>query len=171
MRIKNPCGSRFMLSFIDDFSTYVNVYFLRNKNEVTTEFIEYKLRWSYSVELRSSVYARIKGSEFQNQKFDAFCWMNGIIHRKQCLTARNKRESEMNRTVTEHDALQVCFADLVVEAVNTAVHRSNRTTTSTNKTMTIFEMCLRRNQTYFFCAYLDHLDMHMSAKQNVRNSM
>lgn len=160
-----------MLSFIDDFSTYVNVYFLRNKNEVTTEFIEYKLRWSYSVELRSRVYARIKGSEFQNQKFDAFCWMNGIIHRKQCLTAHNKRESEINRTVTEHDALQVCFADLVVEVVNTTVHRINRTTTSTNKTMTIFEMCLRRNQTYFICAYLDHLDMHMSAKQNARNSM
>lgn len=38
--------SRLMLSILDDFSAFVNVYFLKTKSEVTTKFNKYKAEWT-----------------------------------------------------------------------------------------------------------------------------
>ena len=40
-KLNQKGGSRYLVTFIDDFSRYVTVYFPRNKNEVLSKFQEY----------------------------------------------------------------------------------------------------------------------------------
>ena len=42
MKTKSRGGSRFVVTFIDDFSRYIVAYCIENKSEVTDRFIEYK---------------------------------------------------------------------------------------------------------------------------------
>ena len=35
-------GARYMATFIDDYSRYVMVYFMKQKSQLTTYFLEYK---------------------------------------------------------------------------------------------------------------------------------
>nr|CCA17490.1 putative polyprotein [Albugo laibachii Nc14] len=159
MKIKTPGGTRFMLSFIDDFSTYVNVYFLMSKSEFTTKFIEYK----NEMELQCGT--KIKGIRTDNGKTVPYSsQQNGVAARM------NRTITEMARSMMHYKCVsQTWWA----EAVKNAVHLINRITICTNKTMTPFEMCFKTKPTLRYMRVFgsDHLDMHMSAKQNARNLM
>nr|CCA24320.1 putative polyprotein [Albugo laibachii Nc14] len=149
MEIKTPGGCRFTLSFIDDFSTYVNVYFLKSNSEVNTKFIEYKNEMELQCGTKITSICTDNGSEFQNQIFDAFCRMDGIIHQKTVPYSpqQNGVVERMNRTITEKARSMMHYKCVSqtwwAEAVNTSVHLINRTTTSTHKTMTPFGMCFK----------------------------
>ena len=41
MQVESTGGSRYMLTFIDDYSRYTEVYFLKNKSDVFLKFKEY----------------------------------------------------------------------------------------------------------------------------------
>nr|CCA27215.1 putative polyprotein [Albugo laibachii Nc14] len=167
MKIKNPGGSRFMLSFIDDFSTYGNVYFLKSKIEVTTKFIEYKNEMELQCGTKITSIRTDNGSELQNQIFDAFCRMDGIIHQKTMpyRPQQNGVAERMNRTITEKERSMMHYKCVSQtwwdEAVNTAVHLINRTTTSKN--MTPFEICFKKKPNLHYLRVFGSLEFaHVS---------
>lgn len=82
MRTKSAGGSRYVLTFVDDFSKFVKVYFFRNKSQVYTKFIEYKREME---NLCGTKILRIRsdnGGEYISKRFKALCRRLGIIHQK-----------------------------------------------------------------------------------------
>ena len=76
-------GSRYVLTFTDDYSRYTPVYFLRNKSDTITKFKDYvrlmenssgqKIRKLSIKTLRSD-----NGGEYLSKEFTRFCNENGI---------------------------------------------------------------------------------------------
>ena len=96
-------GHRYFVSFVDDYSRKVWVYFLRHKSET---FAKFKL-WKAEVENQTG--RKIKclrsdnGTEYTDSKFQEFCEQHGIKrHFTVCKTPQQNGVVErMNRTIAE----------------------------------------------------------------------
>ncbi|KAG6608699.1 Integrase, catalytic core protein [Phytophthora cinnamomi] len=80
MKTKSKGGARYGLTFVDDYSRHVVVYFLTKKSEVAVKFKLfmklYQNQWGERIKcLRSD-----NGSEFVNNSMDEICRQNGIMH-------------------------------------------------------------------------------------------
>ncbi|XP_075110572.1 uncharacterized protein LOC142181555 [Nicotiana tabacum] len=125
-------GSHYYVTFIDNFTRKVWVYFLKNKSDV---FITFK-RWKAEVENQTSLKLKCLKSdnvgEYDNQEFKAFCSENGIrmIKTVPGTPEQNGVAERMNKTLNErarsmriHSGLPKYFW---AEAVNTAAYLRNR---------------------------------------------
>jgi transposase InsO family protein len=141
----NPCSNskkRYLLTFIDDFSRKVWIYFLAEKSEAFEIFKCYKAR----VEKESGAYIcsvrTDRGGEFTSQEFTHFCEIHGI-HRQ--LTAaytpqQNGVAERKNRTIMNM-VRSMLFAKSIpsnfwAEAANWCVHVLNRCPTLAVKNRT-----------------------------------
>nr|DAD41107.1 TPA_asm: hypothetical protein HUJ06_015430 [Nelumbo nucifera] len=121
---------RYLISFIDDFSRKVWIYFLVKKSEALVIFKQYKS----CVEKETGSYIMClhtdRGGEFTSQEFDEFCKENGI--KRQLTTAytlqQNGVAERKNRTI-----MNMTFWP---EAVNWTVHILNRSPTLAAKNIT-----------------------------------
>ena len=82
MKTKSKGGARYVLTFVDDYSRHVVVYFLTKKSEVVTKFKSfmklYENQWGQRIKcLRSD-----NGTEFVNTPMTEICRVNGIMHQK-----------------------------------------------------------------------------------------
>ena len=79
MQVASKGGSRYMLTFTDDFSRYTTVYFLKNKSEVLSKFKEH-------VNLVENQNGKVKvlrsdnGGEYTSHNFANYCAEKGILH-------------------------------------------------------------------------------------------
>lgn len=125
-------GSRYYVTFIDDSTRKVWVYFLKNKSDV---FVTFK-RWKAEVENQTSLKLKClksdNGGEYDSQEFKAFCSENGIrmIKTVPGTPEQNGVAERMNRTLNErarsmriHSGLPKYFW---AEAVNTTAYLINR---------------------------------------------
>ena len=130
-----PClsygGARYFVSFVDDFSRKVWVYFMKSKDETFDRFQS----WKSLVEKQSGKKVKVlrsdNGGEFTSQKFIKFCESEGI---KRHYTTPGDPQlngvAEMNRTLLERTR----FLQLTVglnkrfwaEALSTVVFLINR---------------------------------------------
>ena len=144
MQVPSHGGSRYVLTFTDDFSRYTTIYFLQNKSDTIARFKEYVSLMEKSSGQRVE-HLDIKslrsdnGGEYTSKEFDAFCKNRGIQRQfsNPYTPEQNGVSERFNRTMIESARSMLYHAKLPLkfwaEAVNTAVYIRNRSpTTSLN---------------------------------------
>ena len=96
-------GSRFYVTFIDDFSRKVWVYFLKHKSDVFATFKKWKAEVENHTGLKVKCLRSDNGGEYDKSEFKAFCAAEGIrLMRSVPGKARQNGIAErMNRTLNE----------------------------------------------------------------------
>ena len=139
-------GARFFVTFIDDFSRYVSVYFLKSKDQVFNTFKQYKSEVENQTGKMIKCLRSDNGREYVNNEFDKYLRENGI---KRQLTVpyspqQNGTAERANRTLCEMARSMIIEAGMSeqfwAEAVGTAAYIRNRTTTKILGESTPFEM-------------------------------
>lgn len=125
-------GSRYVLTFIDDFSKKTFVCFLKSKSEVYENFVEFKQLVENETGKKIKTLRSDNGTEFVNNKMNSYLKSNGIRHE---LTVpytpeQNGVAERYNRTIIEKSRCLLHDAGLTksywAEAVNMAVYLINR---------------------------------------------
>ena len=146
METKSQGGSRFVVTFIDDFSRYIVAYYIENKSEVTDRFIEYKTLMENQLSRRIKCIRTDNGSEYVNRRFSGVCGKFGIVHQTTVPYSpqQNGLAERINRTLTERarGMLSHMQVDKVwwAEAINTAVYVTNRVPCASQPSTTPFEL-------------------------------
>ncbi|KAG9450495.1 hypothetical protein H6P81_010460 [Aristolochia fimbriata] len=138
-------GNRYYLTFIDDFSRYTWVYFLKEKSEALNKLKEFKAL----AENQSRKYIKVlrsdRGGEYTSKAFEEFCKENGILHQltasytpQQNGVAERKNRTIMNmaRSMMKGKTLPKVYW---AEAVDCAVYLLNRCPTKSVKFRTPIE--------------------------------
>ncbi|CAL2276373.1 unnamed protein product [Prunus armeniaca] len=138
-------GTRYFITFIDDYSRMCWVYFLRNKSEALHVFKKFKVM----VELKSGYHIKRlrtnRGGEFNSHEFVQFCEELGI--ERQLTIAYSPQQNGVakrkNRTVMEMAKCMVHEKEmpynLWCKAINTVVYLLNRSPTKALENSTPFE--------------------------------
>jgi transposase InsO family protein len=149
MKTKSKGGARYVFTFVDNYSKYVVAYFITKKSEVPVKFKTfmnlYENQWGERIKcLRSD-----NGTEFVNKKMDNMCALNRIVHQKTVPYSpqQNGVAERMNHTIMEKDRSMLYYKGISTmwwaEAVSTSVYLINRSTTSTNSSMTPYELAFK----------------------------
>ena len=126
----------YFLSFTDDWSRKVWVYFLRTKDEAFKRFVEWKKMVEVQVERKVKKLRIDNILEFCNQRFDQFCKDEGIVRHRTCsyTPQQNGVAERLNRSILNkvHSMLSESGLEskFWAEAVSTAVYLLNRTPSS-----------------------------------------
>lgn len=106
MRTESQGGARYFVTFIDDYTRWCEVYFMRNKDKVFEKFREYmKYTEKYTGRKIKAVQSN-NGREFCNSAMDALFKKHGI-HRRLTIPhtpQQNGVAERKNRTLVEYDA-------------------------------------------------------------------
>ena len=131
-KVASRGGSRYFVSFVDDRSRYVWVFFLAHKNEVFETF----KKWKAMVENRTG--RKIKtvrsdnGTEYTEGAFKEFCDQEGIVRywTVRDTPQQNGVAERMNRTLLEKARCMRSYSGLAVgwwaESVGCAAYLTNR---------------------------------------------
>ena len=145
MNVNSVGGSRYFVTFIDDYSRFTSVYFMKNKNEVLDKFKEFVELGENLTEKRVKILRSDNGGEYLSQEFTQYCKGRGIKKDDTIpyTPQQNGVAERMNRTIMETARSMLHHADLPLsfwaEAVSTAVYLRNRSPTSSLKDMTPYE--------------------------------
>ena len=125
-------GSRYFVTFIDDHSRKVWVYFLKRKAGVFNTFLNWKVMVENETNLKVKRLRSDNGGEYEKEEFLWYCAAHGIHLEKTTpgTPQLNGVAERMNKTLTErarsmrlHSGLPKCFW---ADAVNTAAYLINR---------------------------------------------
>jgi len=96
-------GSRYYVTFIDDFSRKVWVYFLKNKSDVFETFKKWKTMVETESGLKLKCLRSDNGGEYIDGGFKEYCAVNGIRMEKTVpgTPQQNGIAERMNRTINE----------------------------------------------------------------------
>ena len=139
-------GSRYFLTFTDDFSRYTFAYFLKNKSEVPQYFKEFVTMAEKQTGKSVKVLRSDNGTEYTNNAMSSFLKDKGIVRQ---LTApytpqQNGVSERKNRTIVESARCMLHYAGLSykfwAEAVNNAVYVLNATSTTSLNGKVPFEV-------------------------------
>ncbi|KAL5766903.1 hypothetical protein ACOSP7_017520 [Xanthoceras sorbifolium] len=131
-RVPSKGGARYMLTFIDDYSRKVWVYFLKHKNDVFATFKQWKALVEKQTGRKIKRLRTDNGLEFCQGDFNEFCKNEGIVRH---LTVRgtpqqNGVAERMHRTLLEKVRCMLSNSglskDFWAEAASTACHLVNR---------------------------------------------
>lgn len=146
MRTESKGRARFLVTFIDDFSRWCEVYFIKNKSDVLSVFKQYK---AYAEKQTSEKIKHLQtdnGREFCNAEFDEFLKSHGIRRRltvpytpqqNGIAERKNRTLVEMARCLMMQGGLQPSFW---AEAVHTANYLRNRCASKPIDGKTPFQM-------------------------------
>ncbi|XP_048619882.1 uncharacterized protein LOC125590371 [Brassica napus] len=97
----NLAGPKYFVTFIDDFSKKVWIYFLKTKDEVFSKFREWKAEVETKTEKKVKCLRTDNGLEFCNKQFDDYCKKAGIKRHRTCTYTpqQNGVSERMNRTI------------------------------------------------------------------------
>ena len=96
-------GSRYFVTFIDDYSRCCSVYFMKNKSEVFSKFKEFELATSNACGCPMGTLRTDNGGEYLSKKFDYYLQSRGIHHELSApySPAQNEVAERFNRTLME----------------------------------------------------------------------
>jgi transposase InsO family protein len=138
-------GAEYFLTFIDDKSRYVWVYFLKQKSEVFERFLEWKAQVENESNRQLKILRSDNGGEYRSAIFEKYLKREGV---KQEFTVpktpeQNGVAERMNRTLIETVRSMLADSKLPqkfwAEALSTAVYLRNRSPTKAVQGMTPFE--------------------------------
>lgn len=133
MHISSFGNSRYMLTFVDDFSGKLFVYFLKNKSETFTKFKEFKIMIEKRTDKFIKTFRTDNGGEFCSGEIEHFLTISGIVHQYKApyTPQQNGKAERINRTIIEKARCLMIDAGmdkkLWAEAVSTAAHIYNKT--------------------------------------------
>lgn len=132
MKVNSHSNSRYFVTFIDDYSRYCEVYFLKKKSEVFDAFKKYKNSAELLTGTKIKHLQSDNGTEYINKDFNKYLEQAGIKRR---LTAphtpqQNGIAERKNRTLIEMARCMMKQAGVPesfwAEAINTACYLRNR---------------------------------------------
>ncbi|GMF18160.1 unnamed protein product [Phytophthora fragariaefolia] len=138
MQTRTPGGCTFGVTFIDDYSRHVTVYFMKAKSEVLSKFKIYKAAIENATGKTIKRLRSDNGGEYTDKLFKAYLNRNGIKHDKTVpytpqqngLAERiNRSLAEMARCMLYHEGIDKKWW---AESVNTAAWIINRIPNSVN---------------------------------------
>lgn len=124
--------ARYFLTFIDDHTRKVFVYFLKRKNETFRVFQEFKAMVETQTGRKIKILRSDNGTEYVNGQMDALLKRHGILHQTTMphTPEQNGLAEKMNRTLIEKAKAMIFDSGLHLkfwaEAVNTAAYLVNR---------------------------------------------
>lgn len=127
---------QYFVSFTDDWSRKVWVYFLKTKDEAFQRFTEWKKMVEVQTERKVKKLRTDNGLEFCNIRFDQFCKDEGIVRHRTCTYTpqQNGVAERLNRSILNKVRSMLSESGLEskfwAEAVSTAVYLLNRTPSS-----------------------------------------
>lgn len=132
METQSLGGAKYIVSFVDDYSKKVYVYFIRGKDEVFGKFKEFRALVENQMNKRIKILRSDNGKEYMSNDFDNFCKTHGI--RREMSTPYTPQQNgvaeRMNRTLVEKAKCLLFDAKLKkafwAEAVNMAAYLINR---------------------------------------------
>jgi len=125
-------GSRYYVTFIDDSTRKVWVYFLKNKSDVFETFKKWKAEVENQTGLKIKSLKSDNGGEYSSDEFKAYCAEHGIRMIKTIpeTPQQNGVAERMNRTLNERAKSMRIHAGLPkmfwADAVSTAAYLINR---------------------------------------------
>ncbi|GBN59582.1 Retrovirus-related Pol polyprotein from transposon TNT 1-94 [Araneus ventricosus] len=132
MRVESIGRSFYFATFIDDCSRFVQVYFLRSKDEVKSAFLEFKAYIENKLNCKIKTLRTDKGLEYVGPNFDHYLVKNGIKRERTCAYTpqMNGIAERENRTLVNMARCLLFQSGLPVkfwaEAINCAVYIRNR---------------------------------------------
>ena len=142
---KSVSGAEYFLSFIDDKTRYVWVYFIHTKDQVFQKFREWKAMVEKSTGKALKAIRTDNGGEFTSREFEAYLKTEGVRH--ELTIPKNPEQNgvaeRMNRTLIETARSMLINSKLPLrfwaEAVSTAAYLRNRSPTKSVCGMTPHE--------------------------------
>ncbi len=80
MKMRSIGGANYFVTFIDDYSHYTVVYFLKEKSEVFTKFKEFEAKVTNQMGKTIKVLRLDNGGEYTLKEFEQFLKQKGIKH-------------------------------------------------------------------------------------------
>lgn len=125
-------GSKYFVTFIDDFTRKAWVYLMRDKSEVLKRFHEFLQMVNNKGEEKVQQLWSDNGGEYKNEPFLNFCKSKGIEFPESCSFAPNQKgvAERYNRTIVETTRCMLQESGLTLrlwpQALLTTVHIRNR---------------------------------------------
>lgn len=125
-------GSRYYVTFIDDFTRYCHVYFIKKKSDVFNTFKQYKSEVETFHNKKIKHLQTDNGTEYRNKEFDDFLKLHGIQRRLTTVYTpqQNGTSERKNRSLLDKARCLLIEANapkkLWAEAVHTANYLINR---------------------------------------------
>lgn len=135
-------GARYILTFIDDHSRKIFVYFIQEKSEVFDKFVEFKALVENQTGRKIKAMRSDNGTEYINSAFENYFKKHGIQHETSVVYTpeQNGIAERANRKLVEKAKCMLFDADLHVsywaEAVNMAAYILNRSANAVLDTVT-----------------------------------
>ena len=145
MNVNSIGGSKYVLTFTDDYTRYVTVYFIKSKAEVLSKFEEYVNMVENATGLKVKILRTDNGGEYVSHDFAKYCKDKGIFQQftNPYTPEQNGTSERLNRTLIESAKSMMIHAqmplDIWAEAVNTAAYLHNRSPTKVLKDKTPYE--------------------------------
>lgn len=144
-RVASHSGSRYVITFTDDYSRWTEVRFMKSKGEAFQMFREYKALVEKQHGLKIKCVRSDNGREYENRAFDDFLKFEGI--RRELTTTHTPEQNGVserkNRTLEEAARCLLLQSGLPqsfwAEALNTANYLRNRCPTKKLNGKTPFE--------------------------------
>lgn len=150
MRVSSEGGSRYFISFIDDFSRFITVYFLKRKSDALKVFKEFKHNAETQTGCVLKTLRTDNGTEYLSNEFKNFLISAGISHQTTvCYTPQQNGIAERaNRTLVEMTRCMLLESGLPQslwsEALHTATYLRNRCPTKVLDEKTPYEQWFGR---------------------------
>lgn len=139
-------GMKYFITFIDDFTRVVHVYFLKDKLNILETFKDFKLKVENELNHKIKNLRTDNGKEYCNYNFERFLSNHGIIHQTSIpyTPQHNGLAERMNRTLVERARCMLFYANLEkkfwAEALATAAYVVNRSPTKSLEGKTPYEL-------------------------------
>ncbi|CAF4951965.1 unnamed protein product [Pieris macdunnoughi] len=147
---ESMAGSKYFVKFIDDYTRYCCVYFLKEKSQVIDKFKEYKNYVELFHKKKIQNLQFDNGGEFRSKAFDKFLKDNGISRRLSApyTPQQNGMSERKNRSLMDKARCLMLDANIPAkfwaEAVNTANYLINRSPARALKGNSPYEKWVQR---------------------------
>ena len=137
MSVQSFTGKLYFVTFIDDYSRCVKVYFIRKKSEVLAKLKEFEAAATNEAGCKIGTLRTDNGGEYTSRELEDYLKKKGIKHETSVSYSpqQNGVAERMNRTLLESAREMVYHAGLSkefwAEAINTAAFIRNRVVTVT----------------------------------------
>jgi transposase InsO family protein len=151
--VENVGGKRYAYVFVDDFTRFTWINFIKEKSD---SFDIFRSLCNQIQREKKSVIIRVRsdhGREFENSKFTDFCSNEGIKHEfsSPITSQQNGVVERKNRTLKESARVMLHAKHLpyyfCAEATNTTCYIHNRVTLRKGTSFTLYELWKERKPT------------------------
>lgn len=173
-------GSRYFLTFIDDYTRYVHIYFLAEKSQVIEAFKEFKNLVENKTDSKIKILRTDNGTEYVNKQMKLILTSSGIVHQTTVRynPQQNGVSERANRTIVDKARTMLSEANLNkkywAEAVNISVYLMNRSPTKAISGKTPYEAWYNRRPNLahlriFGCQAMAHVPDELRQKWDAKS--